>query len=123
MTSATRSHIGQDSDTAASERALQKNARRLLPFLAFASFVHYMDRTNIAFAALSMNRDLALTAAEFGTAATIFYLGYVVVAVPSSLAMYRYGARRWLACIMICWGIGAAAKAFTTGPSTLSSIR
>src|SRR5215211_7312165 len=82
-----------------------------------------MDRTNIAFAALSMNRDLGLTAAEFGSAASIFYFGYVLVSVPSSLAVYRYGARRWLACIMICWGLGAAAKALVTGPATLSTIR
>jgi MFS transporter, ACS family, tartrate transporter len=107
----------------AAENALTKNAWRLLPFLAFASFVHYMDRTNIAFAALSMNRDLGLTAAEFGTAASIFYLGYVLISVPSALAMYRFGARRWLACIMVCWGLGAAAKAFATGPATLSTIR
>jgi MFS family permease len=105
------------------ERVLTKNAWRLLPLLAFASFVHYMDRTNIAFAALSMNRDLGLTAAEFGTAASIFYLGYVLVSVPSALAMYRFGARRWLACIMVCWGLGAALKALVTGPATLSTIR
>src|SRR5881409_194413 len=122
MTSAGRLDIGQGSDpsqvlSAASERAFEKNAWRLLPLLAFASFVHYMDRTNIAFAALSMNRDLGLTAAEFGTAASIFYLGYVLVSVPSALAMYRFGARRWLACIMVCWGLGAAAKAFVTGPA------
>src|SRR5829696_7003020 len=109
--------------SAAAESALTKNAWRLLPFLAFASFVHYMDRTNIAFAALSMNRDLGLTAAEFGTAASIFYLGYVLVSLPSSLAMYRFGARRWLTCIMVCWGLGAAAKALVTGPATLSTIR
>src|SRR5829696_1072846 len=109
--------------SAAAESALTKNAWRLLPFLAFASFVHYMDRTNIAFAALSMNRDLGLTAAEFGTAASIFYLGYVLISVPSALAMYRFGARRWLTCIMVCWGLGAAAKAFVTGPATLSTIR
>ena len=106
-----------------SEQAVEKNAWRLLPFLTFAAFVHYMDRTNIAFAALSMNRDLGLTATEFGTASSTFYLGYVLVAIPSSLAMYRYGARRWLACIMICWGLGAATKAFAIGPATLSSIR
>src|SRR3954452_17885720 len=128
MVSAASSDIGQGSDpslalSAVSERALRKNAWRLLPFLAFASFVHYMDRTNIAFAALSMNRDLGLTATEFGTASSTFYLGYVLVAIPSSLAMYRYGARRWLACIMICWGLGAAMKAFAVGPATLSSIR
>src|SRR3954453_20234882 len=128
MVSAASSDIGQGSDpslalSAVSERALRKNAWRLLPSLAFASFVHYMDRTNIAFAALSMNRALGLTAAEFGSAASIFYFGYVLVSVPSSLAVYRYGARRWLACIMICWGLGAAAKALVTGPATLSTIR
>ena len=73
------------------ERVLTKNAWRLLPLLAFASFVHYMDRTNIAFAALSMNRDLGLTAAEFGTAASIFYLGYVLVCIPTRHARSPVG--------------------------------
>lgn len=126
MAHAAPSDIAQVSDlapTAVAERALRKNAWRLLPFLAFASFVHYMDRTNIAFAALSMNRDLGLTAAEFGTAASIFYVGYVLAAIPSALLMYRCGARRWLACIMVCWGLGAAAKALATGPAGLSAIR
>src|SRR3712207_4575383 len=128
MVSATPSITAQRSEpnsalSLVAENALTKNAWRLLPFLAFASFVHYMDRTNIAFAALSMNRDLGLTAAEFGTAASIFYLGYVLASVPSALAMYRFGARRWLACIMVCWGLGAAAKAFVAGPATLSTIR
>src|SRR6476620_10429502 len=106
-----------------SEQAVEKNAWRLLPFLAFASFVHYMDRTNIAFAALSMNRDLGLTAGEFGRAASIFYLGYVLISVPSAMAMYRFGARRWLACIMVLWGLAAAAKAFAAGAATLAMIR
>jgi MFS transporter, ACS family, tartrate transporter len=128
MISAGRFNIGQWSGgfpelRTVSEQAVEKNAWRLLPFLTFAAFVHYMDRTNIAFAALSMNRDLGLTATEFGTASSTFYLGYVLVAIPSSIAMYRYGARRWLACIMICWGLGAAMKAFAIGPATLSSIR
>jgi MFS family permease len=128
MTSAGRFEIEQGSGGSrsfqdASGRGFQKNAWRLLPLLTFAAFVHYMDRTNIAFAGLSMNRDLGLTATEFGSAASIFYLGYVLLSVPSSLAMYRYGARRWLACIMVCWGLAAAAKAFAAGPTTLSSIR
>src|SRR3954452_6495469 len=112
MTSAGRLDIGQGSDpsqvlSAASERAFEKTAWRLLPFLGFASFVHYMDRTNIAFAALSMSRDLGLAAAEFGAGARVLCLVYVLISVSSSLAMYRFDARPWLACIMICWGLGA----------------
>lgn len=89
---------------AALQRALRKNLVRLVPLLAIGYFFNYIDRTNIGFAALTMNSDLGLTGSQFGMAAGLFFIGYCVLEVPSNLALYRFGARRWLARIMISWG-------------------
>jgi MFS family permease len=105
------------------QSALKKNTWRLVPILAVAYFFSYIDRTNVGFAALTMNRDLGLTATQFGWAAGIFYIGYCIFEVPSNLALYRFGARRWLARIMISWGLVAAATAFTVGPKSYAFIR
>jgi MFS family permease len=103
--------------------AIRKNTLRLVPILAVAYFFSYIDRTNVGFAALTMNRDLHLTATQFGWAAGIFYIGYCVFEVPSNLALYRFGARRWLARIMISWGMAAAATALAVGPNSYSALR
>jgi MFS family permease len=95
----------------------------LVPLLALAYFVNYLDRTNVGFAALTMNRDLGLGAAQFGFAAGIFYVGYCLFEVPSNLALYRYGARRWLARIMITWGLFAACTSLAVGPNSYAVIR
>ncbi|MFL9943777.1 hypothetical protein PQR59_31455 [Paraburkholderia graminis] len=81
--------------------AVRKNLLRLVPLLALGNFFNYIDRTNLGFAALTMNRDLGLTNAQFGAAAGMFFVGYCLFEVPSNLALYRFGARRWLARIMI----------------------
>ena len=107
----------------AEQSACRKAAWRLVPLLALAYFVNYLDRTNVGFAALTMNRDLGLSAAQFGLAAGIFYVGYCLFEVPSNLALYRYGARRWLARIMITWGLFAAATSFAVGPNSYAAIR
>jgi sugar phosphate permease len=107
MTTLTAS-IAQERDPA-EIRACKKAALRLIPLLALAYFFNYLDRTNVGFASLTMNDDLGLTASQFGFAAGIFYLGYCIFEVPSNLALYKYGARRWLARIMITWGLFAAA--------------
>lgn len=107
----------------AEQSACRKAAWRLVPLLALAYFVNYLDRTNVGFAALTMNRDLGLTASEFGFAAGIFYVGYCLFEVPSNLALYRYGARKWLARIMISWGLFAAATSLAAGATSYSLIR
>ena len=94
------------------EQILRKNAWRLLPVLTVAYVVNYLDRTNIGFAALTMNREIGLTATQFGWGAGILFAGYCVFEIPSNLALYRYGARLWIARIMITWGIVSAAMAF-----------
>ncbi|HEU4755615.1 MAG TPA: MFS transporter, partial [Agromyces sp.] len=72
-------------------------------------FINYLDRTAIGFAAPNgMNEDLALSAAQFGFASGVFFIGYILLEVPSNLALHRFGARKWLARIMVSWGIVAA---------------
>jgi MFS transporter, ACS family, tartrate transporter len=94
---------------------LRKAAWRLVPILTLAYFVNYLDRNNVGFAALTLNNELRLTATQFGAGAGILFIGYTVFAIPSNLALYRLGARRWIAWIMITWGLIAAATAFITG--------
>lgn len=107
----------------AERSACRKAAWRLVPLLALAYFVNYLDRTNVGFAALTMNRDLGLSASQFGFAAGVFYVGYCLFEVPSNLALYRYGARKWLARIMISWGLFAAATSLAVGPTSYSLLR
>jgi MFS transporter, ACS family, tartrate transporter len=97
------------------QNVLKKAAWRLVPLLTLAYIVNYLDRTNIGLAALTMNKDLGLTATEFGFGAGILFLSYTVFEIPSNLALYNFGARRWIARIMISWGIVSAGTAFVTG--------
>lgn len=96
-----------DAPSAAVERtAIKKVSIRLVPFVALMFFVNYLDRTAVSFAEPNgMGQDLALTAAQFGFASGIFFLGYIVLEVPSNMALHRFGARRWLSRIMVTWGI------------------
>lgn len=88
--------------------AIRKVAVRLVPFVALMFFINYLDRTAIGFASPNgMNDDLALSAAQFGFASGVFFIGYILLEVPSNLALHRFGARRWLARIMVTWGIVA----------------
>jgi MFS family permease len=92
--------------TAIEKSAIKKVAYRLVPFVALMFFINYLDRTAIAFAGPSgMNDDLALSAAQFGFASGVFFIGYILLEIPSNLALHRFGARRWLARIMVSWGI------------------
>ncbi|MFJ4375325.1 MFS transporter [Pseudomonas japonica] len=104
-------------------RAVNKCAWQMLPLLILAFVFNYIDRTSVGFAALTMNADLGMTATQFGWGAGILFAGYCLLEVPSNLALYRYGARRWLARIMITWGLAAAATAFVTGPYTFYLAR
>lgn len=88
--------------------AIRKVSMRLVPFVALMFFINYLDRTAIGFAAPNgMNEDLALSAAQFGFASGVFFIGYILLEVPSNLALHRFGARRWLSRIMVSWGIVA----------------
>jgi MFS transporter, ACS family, tartrate transporter len=105
------------------ERVVRKLAWRLLPFMGLLYFVAFLDRVNVGFAALTMNADLGLSARVYGFGAGIFFLGYVLFEVPSNLMLHRFGARRWIARIMISWGLVSAAMAATTGPISFYVLR
>jgi MFS family permease len=104
-------------------RALNKAAWRLVPLLTIAYLFNYLDRTCLGFAALTMNRDIGLSATQFGVGAGTFFAGYTLFEVPSNLALYRFGARRWIARIMISWGLVSAAMVLVTGPQSFYSVR
>ena len=94
--------------SAVEKSAIRKVSLRLVPFVALMFFINFLDRTAISFAGPNgMTKDLALTAAQFGFAAGVFFIGYVLLEIPSNLALHKYGARRWLARIMVTWGIVA----------------
>lgn len=103
--------------------AFRKAAWRLVPFLTFAYLLNYMDRNNVGFAALTMNADTGLTATQFGFGAGLLFFSYSAFEIPSNIALYRYGARTWIARIMITWGIVSAATAFVTGPQSWYLLR
>jgi MFS family permease len=92
--------------------AIRKVCFRLVPFIALMFFINFLDRTAISFAGPNgLTQDLGLTAAQFGFAAGVFFVGYILLEIPSNLALHRFGARRWMARIMVTWG--AVALLFT----------
>ncbi|WP_123384489.1 MFS transporter [Paraburkholderia sp.] len=93
-------------------RTLARVTARLVPFLVVCYFVAYLDRVNVGFAALQMNKDLGLSSSAFGFGAGIFFIAYFFFEVPSNLLLEKFGARRWIARIMFTWGILAGAMAF-----------
>lgn len=95
----------------------RKISRRLVPFLILLYLVAFLDRVNIGFAALTMNRDLGIEAGLFGLAAGVFFLGYFLFELPSNLMLLRVGARRWIMLLMIAWGVISVATAFVPGPT------
>ena len=105
------------------DRVFRKIAWRLLPVLTLAYVFNYLDRNNIGFAALTMNREVGLTATQFGNGAGILFLGYCLLEVPSNMILYRVGARAWLARIMISWGVISAATIFVKGPWSFYLLR
>jgi Major Facilitator Superfamily len=105
------------------ESAIGKASRRLIPFLVLCYAVNFLDRVNVGFAALAMNEDLGFTPEVFGFGAGIFFAGYILFEVPSNLALARFGARIWIARIMISWGLVATAMAFVAGETSFYALR
>ena len=103
--------------------AVRKASRRLIPFLVLCYAVNFLDRVNVGFAALAMNEDLGFTPEVFGFGAGIFFVGYILCEVPSNLALHRFGARIWIARIMISWGLVATAMGFITGATSFYALR
>jgi nitrate/nitrite transporter NarK len=111
-----------DQDQAA-QSAIRKAAFRLLPFLCLCYTVNFLDRVNVGFAALAMNQDLGFSPSVFGAGAGIFFIGYLLFEIPSNLALQHFGARIWIARIMVSWGLVAAAMAFVGGTASFYAMR
>jgi MFS transporter, ACS family, tartrate transporter len=105
------------------ERAFRKATRRLIPFLFLIYVVAYLDRVNVSFAQLQLEDDLSFSDTIFGIGAGIFSLGYVIFGVPSNLALARFGARRWLAAIMVVWGVISASMMFIDSAASFYALR
>ena len=105
------------------DAVFRKISRRLMWFLFVLLVVSFMDRINIGFAALTMNKDLGLSAAAYGLSLTVFYAAYTLCEVPSNLILARVGARVWISRIMITWGLASAATMFAVDKWSLYGIR
>ena len=112
-----------DGDSEIAQTTLRLVSIRLLPFLFVLYIFNYLDRSNVALAALQMNRDLGFSAAAYGFGAGIFFLGYVLFEVPSNLMLARVGARWWIARIMLTWGLIASSMMFTRTPAQFYVLR
>jgi D-galactonate transporter len=105
------------------QRTIAKVSRRLVPFLMLCYFVAYLDRVNVGFAALTMNKALGISATAYGFGAGIFFFSYFIFEVPSNLALERFGARKWIARIMLSWGILSGAMALVSGEYSFYLVR
>jgi MFS transporter, ACS family, tartrate transporter len=109
--------------TAIEQRTMRKVYLRILPFVFACYFLCYLDRINVSFAALTMNKDIGLDPATYGMAAGAFFWGYFLFEVPSNLILEKVGARIWIARIMVTWGLLSAATALCTGPWSFMTVR
>lgn len=105
------------------QAVINKLFRRLLVFLFVLFVFSYLDRINIGFAGLTMGKDLGLNSTMFGLATTLFYVMYVVCGIPSNIMLGIVGARRWIATIMVVWGVASTATMFAVGPNSLYLLR
>ena len=111
------------STTSVEQSATRKVFWRIVPYCFVLYVISYLDRANIGYAALQMNKELALTSEAFGFAAGIFFIGYFLFEVPSNVALNKYGARIWISRILITWGIVATATAFVQTATQLYVLR
>jgi MFS family permease len=94
------------------QQVIRKIAWRLMPLIIVCYFFAFFDRVNISFAKSALQADLGLSNTAYGFGASLFVVGYVLLEVPSNMLLYRFGARRWIARIMISWGLATAAMIF-----------
>jgi ACS family tartrate transporter-like MFS transporter len=105
------------------DRVFAKCAWRLIPFVVLLLAVNFLDRVNVSFAALTMNRDLGFSPSIYGLGAGLFFVGYCLFEVPSNVILTRVGARRWMFRIVATWGVASAATAFVQGPASFYLLR
>jgi D-galactonate transporter len=112
-----------DVNVVADSRAYRRVTLRLIPFLFLCYVVAYLDRVNVGFAKLQMLSDLRMSDTAYGIGAGIFFIGYFLFEVPSNLILHRVGARKWIARIMVTWGVLSMLTMFVTGPYTFYLLR
>lgn len=105
------------------QRAIRKITRRLIPFLMLLYLVAFLDRINVGFAALTMNREIGLSPRMFSFGAGIFFAGYFAFEVPSTIILHKVGARFWIGRVMITWGLVSVATALIRGPISFCVLR
>jgi ACS family tartrate transporter-like MFS transporter len=110
-------------DNELGEATMRRVRRRILPLMVLLYFIAYLDRNNVGFAKSAMEAHLGLGDEAYGLGAGIFFIGYVLMEIPSNAGMYRFGARRWIARILISWGIMATAMALVQGETSFYVIR
>jgi MFS transporter, ACS family, tartrate transporter len=104
-------------------RTMARISWRILPFVCFCFLVNYIDRTNVSFAALTMNHDLGISPTGFGWIVGAFFFGYCISEIPSNLALQKFGARVWIAIVMISWGVMTMVCAAARTPSEMMVAR
>lgn len=102
---------------------IRKVAFRLMPILMAGQIFAYMDRVNVGFAALTANKDIGLSAAQYGFGASLLFISYFLCEYPSNLALHKVGARIWISRIMVTWGLISACMAFVVGPNSFYLVR
>jgi ACS family tartrate transporter-like MFS transporter len=105
------------------DRTLHKVRRRVIPLMVWLYFIAFLDRNNVGFAKLTMSEDIGLSATAYGLGAGIFFIGYAIFEIPSNAGMHRFGARKWIARILVTWGIFATAMAAVQGETSFYIIR
>jgi MFS transporter, ACS family, tartrate transporter len=104
-------------------RTMKKVTGHLIPFAIICYFVNYLDRVNLSFAALGMNKDLGFSATVYGFGAGVFFIAYFLLETPSNLILVKVGARRWIARIMFTWGLISGGMAFVQGETSFYVLR
>ena len=102
---------------------MRKVAWRLIPFLSIGYMINALDRFNVSMAALTMNKDLGLTASAYGFGAGAFFWTYILFQFPANLMLARIGARVWISTIMVAWGLCSAGTALVTGETSFVAVR
>src|SRR4029450_8128687 len=105
------------------DRTIRKVKRRVPPLIVVLYFIAFLDRKNVGFAKLTMSEDIGLSATAYGLGAGIFFIGYAIFEIPSNAGMLRFGARKWIARILVTWGFFATAMAAVQGETTFYIIR
>src|ERR1700684_3390272 len=123
MTQIASSPLGAVTDASTQDSLFHKVTLRLVPFLFLCYLGAYLDRVNVGFAKLQMQKELGLSGTVYGLGAGIFFLGYVLFEVPSNIILHKVGARLWLARVMLTWAIISAATAFVSTPTAFYVMR